>query len=312
MALFVAATVVACDQAPVGSVAPPPCGASSPYAFVFGNVITHQESGTLFGLTADGHVERIVQDDLAFEPDISPDGSQVVFQSARMEGFGSSAGYSRQELYIVDLNDRSEHRVTTEHNDSDAAWSPDGRWILFVRDYSTKRAGIFKVRPNGSGLRRLIDAPEPLRTMSPTWSPDSKRIAWIQDDILSPYNDGEIWIARHDGSDARKVTALRELERVVWSPDASTLAVAPGPGNAGVYLFDLDSGEFDLVRHGANGPSWSPDGSKLVYFVETGAHGEGPHKLTQRDLASGRETVLLEDGPPLLIQLRRFRLLRDH
>lgn len=299
VALFVAILVPACDQSPVSAVDPRPCAGSARYPFVFGHVITHQESGTLFGVTADGRVKRIVQDELAYEPDLSPDGSRVVFQSGRRLGC-SDAGCVGAELFIVDLSDGSEHRVTSGHNDSSAAWSPDGRWILFVRDYATRRAGIFKIRPDGSGLQRLIRAPEPLRTMSPTWAPDSRRIAWIQDDILSSYNDGEIWIATSDGSRPENVSTLQQLKTLAWSPDGSTLAASPGPGNAGVYLLDLESGEFDLIRHGADGPSWAPDGTRLIYWVETGEHGEGPHELTQRDLTSGRERVLLADGPPFL------------
>jgi Tol biopolymer transport system component len=299
VALLASALVMACDQSPVNTVDPPSCSRSARYAFVLGDVITHQESGTLFGLTDDGRVERIVDDELAFDPDLSPDGSQIVFQSGRRLGC-SDAGCVGAELYIVDLVDGSERRVTTGHDDSQPSWSPDGRWIVFVRDYATKRAGIFKVRPDGSALQRLIRAPEPLRTMSPTWSPDGKRIAWIQDDILSPYNDGEIWVASSQGLGGMKVASLQQLHHLAWSPDGSTLAASPGPGNAGIYMLHLASGEFDLIRQGADGPSWSPDGSTLIYLVETGEHGEGPHMLTERDLSSGRETVLWGDGPPVL------------
>jgi Tol biopolymer transport system component len=56
-------------------------------------------------------------------------------------------------------------------HDSDPAWSPDGRRIVFV----TKRDGNFEVYvmdADGSGQRNLTRNPAPDR--SPVWSPGRK------------------------------------------------------------------------------------------------------------------------------------------
>jgi hypothetical protein len=37
----------------------------------------------------------------------------------------------------------------------DRAWSPDGEYIAFIRDYD-----LYVMRSNGRGLRRLIEAPD--------------------------------------------------------------------------------------------------------------------------------------------------------
>ncbi|MPZ91424.1 MAG: hypothetical protein GEU68_07325 [Actinobacteria bacterium] len=59
----------------------------------------------------------------------------------------------------------NERPLTEGHLDEDPAWSPDGRWIMFVRGYSSKKGGIYKVRPDGpSSTRSSLDRSRCVRT----------------------------------------------------------------------------------------------------------------------------------------------------
>jgi Tol biopolymer transport system component len=59
------------------------------------------------------------------------------------------------------------------------AWSPDGRWIAFVRliKISPAEADLYLISPNGKHLHRLTHRPN-LINVAPTWSADGKRIAF--------------------------------------------------------------------------------------------------------------------------------------
>ena len=55
-------------------------------------------------------------------------------------------------------------------------WSPDGRWIVFVRAMARERSGIAIMRADGSHLRTLTRGPW---NGSPVWSPDGQHIAYV-------------------------------------------------------------------------------------------------------------------------------------
>jgi TolB protein len=94
-------------------------------------------------------------------PDWSPDGKRVAFQR-------------RHNIYVMRASGGGLRRLTYRGG-SDPAWSPDGRWVAFVR------GGLYAVRTNGRGPRRLL-APEPTRQANvetyfrgPDWQPLRRR-----------------------------------------------------------------------------------------------------------------------------------------
>src|SRR6476469_962376 len=69
---------------------------------------------------------------LNINPSWSPDGRQLVFESAR---------HGNTTLYIINADGTGEHRLTFTGygDDTHPAWSPDGRTIL----YDSSRDGTF-------------------------------------------------------------------------------------------------------------------------------------------------------------------------
>ena len=114
-------------------------------------------------------------------PKISPDGKMVIYEQSRTN-WDSNAFDT--ELWIADVATGSRHSLSLRgSSSSDAAWSPDGRWIAFVSD----RPGSLKDSP--AGKRQLYVMPadggegQQLTKMdegvnSFEWSPDSKHIAF--------------------------------------------------------------------------------------------------------------------------------------
>ncbi|MDQ4005050.1 MAG: hypothetical protein M3135_01960 [Actinomycetota bacterium] len=109
-------------------------------------------SGALFVMRTDGTgLVRITPWGSAF-PDHawSPDGSRIVFQRP----YG--------QMYLVHPDGSGLHRVPLELPPGTGAlnpsWSPDGMWIVFSLQRSDE-AEIHMARPDGSGLRKVTEAP---------------------------------------------------------------------------------------------------------------------------------------------------------
>jgi Tol biopolymer transport system component len=87
----------------------------------------------------------------------------------------------------------------------DPNWSPDGKRIAFSssRGMNTLDQGIFVVNADGSGLKRLSpvwEGSEPRAMLTPTWSPDGKRIAYMFDPDGSNYPSATRYYCRRIGN----------------------------------------------------------------------------------------------------------------
>ena len=75
-------------------------------------------------LASVGAAQQQPQVFLNINPSWSPDGRQLVFESAR---------HGNTTLYVINADGTGERRLTFTGygDDTHPAWSPDGRWIAF-------------------------------------------------------------------------------------------------------------------------------------------------------------------------------------
>jgi dipeptidyl aminopeptidase/acylaminoacyl peptidase len=166
----------------------------------------------------------------------------------------------------------------------DVAWSPDGTRIAFVSRLAG-HTGIFTANSDGSDIIRLDSDP----TASwPSWSPDGSRIAFSSaraDPSLDSCAAGDfiaggascpsdIYVMNSDGSGVQRLTFEPNPEfGPVWSADGSEIAFTRQDGgtdlNTNIAVMNADGTELVEVASTSDGsdfrPSWSPDGSSLVY-----------------------------------------------
>ena len=100
-----------------------------------------------------------------------------------------------------------------------------------------------------------------------------------------------IWVVGADGIGLRRLTAGSADRDPQWSPDDRTIAFTAKRGNdAQIYAIPLDGGEARRLtseEHGASGPRWSHDGTRLLYsatFVD-------PQTKTRLDAAAAGGTL---------------------
>ena len=150
------------------------------------------------------------------------------------------------------------------------AVSPDGRYVVYTGWNSDGTDGfynLFRVNRDGTGLLKLTDPT--YGDFDPAYSPDGDTIAYSRDfqGSLNPSNCCRIYTMNADGTGETSVPNTTGGTHPSWSPDGTKL-VFDRP--AGLRITELDgTGQVSLATSGAKHPAWSPDGTLIAYVRPT-------------------------------------------
>jgi len=133
-----------------------------------------------------------------FWPNVAPDG-RIAFGR-----FG--AGGITSQVYVMAADGSGAHPVTPPALTAiPGDWTPDGARILVSSNGFRLNAAIYRVRPDGSGLRRLTRPNYPNNDFLPSPSPAGDRIAFVSDRRYPDVCCGDLYLMRSDGSGLHRV-----------------------------------------------------------------------------------------------------------
>ncbi|HZI67479.1 MAG TPA: protein kinase [Thermoanaerobaculia bacterium] len=192
------------------------------FAWRAGRAPTSAEPLRAVALTTFSGVERY--------PSLSPDGDEVAYS-------WNGPKQDNEDVYVQRIGSGSPLRLTTDPaSESNPVWSPDDRWIAFLRGnapgpMSRSRYQVTLVPPLGGPERRVAD----ISVREVTWP-----------------------VQAH----------------LAWCPDASCLVVTDSPGEGkpdALFVVSVETGEKRQLTNprppavSDTGPAISPDGRALVF-----------------------------------------------
>ena len=196
--------------------------------------------------------------------------------------------------------------TTSVDLERDPAISPDGKSIAYAwnrgGEFDNEEFDIYVQLIGGGDPLQITKSPLP--DMSPAWSPDGRRIAFLRE-----VEDGsEIFVVSSLGGEEKRLgKTLTKMwyggatwsAGLDWSPDGNWLAISDrdsAEDAAAIFLVSTESGDKRRVTTPETGaphhqPAFSPDGEQLAFLR---GQGFANNAVCLYELESGEQKVLFE------------------
>jgi len=245
----------------------------------------------------------------AYSPKISPDGKRFVYE---LQTTNWEENAFDRNVWIGDVATGESHALTTAKKSStNAAWSPDGKWIAFLSDRPGQIAGspdgkkqLYLISPDGGEAQQLTKVENDVNAFE--WEPHAKRIVFSMTDpdpktmkdrkekygeysvVHADYQMTHLWIIEIPAG----MTPAEEPKRLTvgdkfsvgdfsWSPDGTRVAFSAQKDpdlisleTADLYVVTAENSALKKLVSTPGpdtNPKWSPDGKKIAFETAAGS-----------------------------------------
>jgi TolB protein len=151
-------------------------------------------------------------------------------------------------------------------------------YVLVLGSMPNRTYRLIVADADGENPRIVMQSNEPL--MSPAWSPDGQRLAYVSFENRVP----SVYVQTLKTGERQRVSAKAGVNQAPsWSPDGKKLALtlSTRDGNLDVYVLDLTSQALTRITEDPGidtEPQWSKDGQNL-YFTSDRAGGPQVYRI---------------------------------
>lgn len=184
--------------------------------------------------------------------DLHPTADKLVWESDRTQSSGDV------EVWTMNLDGTNKKRLTTNGDNRDPAYSPDGTRIAFVGDRGPDEE-IMVMKANGK--REVALTRNSRDDGEPEWSPDGTKIVFSSE---LPSGDDEIYRMKSNGRKVKRLTNNSDDDKDAdFSPDGDQIVFqSDRDGDIDIWTMNLSGGDLFNVTNNAvddGAPDWGTD-----------------------------------------------------